>query len=76
MRFKSFTKSLLWCYNGKIENYVGDVTLTLTDNFDNPKKIRNNIMEVVLDNLSVGIDPDKCTFVIQSQIPSLFTIIL
>ncbi len=43
----------------------------LTDNFDNPKKIRDNIMEVVLDNLSVGIDPNKCTFVIQSQIPAL-----
>lgn len=43
----------------------------LTDNFDNPKKIRDNIMEVVLDNLAVGIDPNKCTFVVQSQIPAL-----
>ena len=43
----------------------------LTDNFDNPEKIRENILEVVLDNLSVGIDPKKVTFVIQSQIPAL-----
>ncbi len=43
----------------------------LTDNFDNPKKIRDNILEVVIDNLSVGIDPSKVTFVLQSQIPAL-----
>ena len=43
----------------------------LTDNFSNPKKIRDNILEVVLDNLAVGIDPSKCTFVIQSSIPAL-----
>lgn len=43
----------------------------LTDNFDNPKKIRDNILEVVIDNLAVGIDPSKVTFVLQSQIPAL-----
>ena len=43
----------------------------LTDNFDNPKKIRDNILEVVIDNLAVGIDPSKVTCVLQSQIPAL-----
>lgn len=43
----------------------------LTDNFDNPKKVRQNIMEVALDYLSVGIDPTVSTFFIQSQIPEL-----
>src|SRR5574344_2421362 len=46
----------------------------LTDNFDNPEKIRENILEVVLDNLAVGIDPNKVTFVLQSQIPALYHI--
>lgn len=44
----------------------------LTDNFDNPEKIRENILEVVIDNLAVGIDPNKVTFVVQSQIPALY----
>lgn len=43
----------------------------LTDNFDNPEKIRQNIIEVALDYLSVGIDPDISTLFIQSQIPEL-----
>ncbi len=43
----------------------------LTDNWDNPEKIRQSIIEVALDYLSVGIDPDKCTILIQSQIPEL-----
>ena len=33
----------------------------LTDNFDNPKKIRDNVIEVVLDYLSIGLDPNKVT---------------
>ena len=41
----------------------------LTDNFDNPEKIRQNIIEVTLDYLSAGLDPDKCHILIQSQIP-------
>ena len=36
----------------------------LTDNWDNPEKIRQSIIEVALDYLSVGIDPDKCTILI------------
>lgn len=43
----------------------------LTDNWDNPKKIRDNIIEVALDYLSVGIDPDKSNICIQSAIPAL-----
>ena len=43
----------------------------LTDNFDNPKKVRNNIINVALDYLSVGIDPKKVNIFIQSQIPAL-----
>ena len=43
----------------------------LTDNYDNPKKIRDNIIEVALDYLSVGIDPVKSTICIQSALPAL-----
>lgn len=43
----------------------------LTDNADNPSKVRENIMEVALDYLSVGIDPAKSNILIQSQIPQL-----
>ena len=43
----------------------------LTDNFENPEKVRQNIIEVALDYLSVGLDPTKSTLFIQSQIPEL-----
>ena len=43
----------------------------LTDNADNPEKIRQNIIEVALDYLSVGIDPEKTTIFIQSAVPEL-----
>ncbi|MDE6793496.1 MAG: tryptophan--tRNA ligase [Muribaculaceae bacterium] len=43
----------------------------LTDNADNPEKVRQNIIEVALDYLSVGIDPAKSTIFIQSQVPEL-----
>ena len=43
----------------------------LTDNADNPEKVRQNIIEVALDYLSVGLDPTKSTLFIQSQIPEL-----
>ena len=43
----------------------------LTDNYDNPQKIRDNIIEVALDYLSVGIDPAKSTICIQSALPAL-----
>lgn len=43
----------------------------LTDNADNPEKVRQNIMQVALDYLAVGIDPSKATIFIQSQVPAL-----
>lgn len=43
----------------------------LTDNWDNPEKVRSNIMNVALDYLSAGIDPEKAHILIQSQIPEL-----
>lgn len=43
----------------------------LTDNFDNPEKIRQNIVEVALDYLSAGIDPEKSNILIQSMVPEL-----
>lgn len=50
--------------------FMADVQ-ALTDNADNPDKIRQNIIEVALDYLSAGLDPEKCTIFIQSQIPEL-----
>ena len=50
--------------------FMADVQ-ALTDNADNPEKIRHNIIEVALDYLSCGLDPQKCTLFIQSQIPEL-----
>ena len=43
----------------------------LTDNADNPEKVRQNIIEVALDYLSCGLDPEKATMFIQSQVPEL-----
>ena len=43
----------------------------LTDNADNPEKIRQNVVEVALDYLSCGLDPAKSTLFVQSQIPEL-----
>ena len=47
---------------------VADVQ-ALTDNFNNPDKVRKNVREVVIDYLSCGIDPEKTTIYIQSMIP-------
>src|SRR3989338_7914447 len=49
---------------------VADVQ-ALTDNADNPQKIRNNVVEVVLDNLACGVDPKKTNLFIQSQAPEI-----
>ncbi|MCR5000472.1 MAG: tryptophan--tRNA ligase [Lachnospiraceae bacterium] len=46
----------------------------LTDNADNPGKIRDNIINVVLDYLSVGLDPDKVTICVQSALPALHSL--
>lgn len=47
---------------------IADVQ-ALTDNFNNPEKVRKNVREVAMDYLSVGIDPNKTTIYIQSMIP-------
>jgi len=43
----------------------------LTDNFDHPEKVRENTLQVLLDNLACGLDPDKVTFFLQSAIPEI-----
>lgn len=43
----------------------------LTDNFDNPDKVRDNVVEVAMDNIACGLNPKKTTFFIQSQIPEI-----
>ena len=50
--------------------FMADVQ-ALTDNADNPEKIRQNIIEVALDYLAAGLDPTKCIIFIQSHIPEL-----
>lgn len=50
--------------------FMADVQ-ALTDNAENPEKIRQSIIEVALDYLAAGIDPERCTLFIQSQIPEL-----
>ena len=44
----------------------------LTDNFNNPDKVRNNIRELAMDYLSCGIDPNKATIYVQSMVPEAF----
>ena len=58
--------------SGEYDPYIliADVQ-ALTDNFNNPEKVRKNVMEVMLDYLSVGIDPEKTTIYIQSMIPEV-----
>ena len=58
--------------SGEYESYilVADVQ-ALTDNFNNPEKVRKNVREVVMDYLSVGINPEKTTIYIQSMIPEV-----
>ena len=50
--------------------FMADVQ-ALTDNADNPEKIRQNLIEVALDYLAAGLAPEKCTLFVQSQIPEL-----
>lgn len=58
--------------SGEFETYImiADAQ-ALTDNAKNPEKVRENVLEVALDYLAVGIDPTKTTIFIQSQIPEL-----
>lgn len=54
----------------KMYVFIAD-SQALTDNFDNPKKVRENLREVALDYLAVGLDPEKVTIFVQSMIPEL-----
>jgi len=49
---------------------IADVQ-ALTDNFDNPEKVRKNLYEITKDLLSIGIDPEKSHIFIQSKIPEI-----
>lgn len=49
---------------------IADVQ-ALTDNFETPEKVRDNILEVTMDYLAAGIDPAKATIVIQSKMPAI-----
>lgn len=69
-------------YFGACENYlklqdkydfyleIADVQ-ALTDNFNNPEKVRKNVKEITIDLLSIGLDPEKVNFFIQSKIPEI-----
>lgn len=58
---------------GKFDQFVMIADLqALTDNADNPAKIRQNILEVTLDYLAAGLQPDKTTFFVQSHVPALY----
>ncbi|GGJ18278.1 tryptophan--tRNA ligase [Deinococcus roseus] len=49
---------------------IADVQ-ALTDHFHHPEKVSENVLEVLKDNLAVGLSPEKCTFVLQSQVPEI-----
>ena len=68
--FGSLKKRVEMQNSGDYEMYIliADVQ-ALTDNFNNPEKVRNNVRELMMDYLSCGIDPKKTTIYIQSMIP-------
>lgn len=70
--FGSLKKRLEMQENEEYDPYIliADVQ-ALTDNFNNPEKVRKNIREVAIDYLSVGIDPNKTTIYVQSMIPEV-----
>lgn len=70
--FGSLKKRVEMQNSGQYDQYIliADVQ-ALTDNFNNPEKIRKNVKEVAIDYLSVGIDPKKTTIYIQSMIPEV-----
>lgn len=58
--------------SGEYETYIMIADMqALTDNARDPEKIRNSLIQVTLDYLAVGIDPNKSTILVQSQIPAL-----
>lgn len=70
--FGSLKKRVEMQESGEYDQYIliADVQ-ALTDNFNNPDKVRQNVREVAIDYLSVGIDPEKTTIYIQSMIPEV-----
>ena len=68
--FGSLKKRVELQESGKYDTYIliADVQ-ALTDNFNNPEKVRKNVREVAIDYLSVGIDPAKTTIYVQSMVP-------
>ena len=70
--FGSLKKRVELQETGEYDPYIliADVQ-ALTDNFNNPEKVRNNVKELAMDYLSVGIDPKKTTIYIQSMIPEV-----
>lgn len=70
--FGSLKKRIELQESGEYDPYIliADVQ-ALTDNFNNPEKVRKNVREVAIDYLSVGIDPNKTTIYIQSMIPEV-----
>ena len=70
--FGSLKKRVEMQESGEYDPYIliADVQ-ALTDNFNNPDKVRKNVREVAMDYLSVGIDPKKTTIYIQSMIPEV-----
>ena len=68
--FGSLKKRVELQESGEYEQYIliADVQ-ALTDNFNNPQKVRDNVKELVKDYLSIGLDPNKTTIYIQSMIP-------
>ena len=68
--FGSLKKRVEMQENGQYDMYIliADVQ-ALTDNFNNPEKVRKNIRELAMDYLACGIDPEKTTIYIQSMIP-------
>ena len=70
--FGSLKKRIELQENPEYDTYIliADVQ-ALTDNFNNPEKVRKNVREVAIDYLSAGIDPTKATIYIQSMIPEV-----
>ncbi len=70
--FGSLKKRIELQESGEYTPYIliADVQ-ALTDNFNNPEKVRNNVREVAMDYLACGIDPNKTTIYIQSMIPEV-----
>ena len=70
----SLKTRLLIQEEGNYDNFFIEVAdaQALTDNYDNPLKVKDNILNIVLDYLSVGLDPTKVTIFLQSQIKGLY----